>query len=302
MKPQAPLARAMRWYVNHFPISRGKGPVLSLLRRSLDDGLFAVQLDSKMALLLRKDDIVAFLTYVRGVWEPENSTILRQLLQPGDTFIDVGANLGYYAVLAGLQVGPTGHVVAFEPMPETRDWLEQNLRLNRLGNVQVMATAAAETEGEMRLHLFAGETPANASQHAAGRKPERTITVPARPLDTVLPVLPQTPALLKVDVEGGERGVFRGGKTFLAERRPIVMFELYPALGAAAGWTADELLDLLRQAGPYEFFLSAGHDLRPLLPQDVPTVDSGGHIDVFAFAADVPWHAERLQRVRRPSA
>jgi hypothetical protein len=158
VRPQAPLIRAMRWYIQHFPIARGKGPMLALLRRCLPAGLFPAPLHDNMRLLLRRDDMVAFLTFVRQVWEPENTTIVRSLLQAGDAFVDVGANAGYFTVLAGLLVGPSGEVLALEPMPETHEWLAQNVRLNDLDNVTLLAAAAADHEDGLELQFFAGET------------------------------------------------------------------------------------------------------------------------------------------------
>lgn len=297
MRPDAALVRAMRWYVNHFPIAKGKGPILALLRRTLDEGLFRARLDNGMELWLRRDDIVSFLTFVRGVWEPENSRVLAKLLQAGDCFVDVGANIGYFAVLSGRKVAPGGQVVALEPMPETREWLEKNIALNGLKNVQVVGAAAAENAGELRLHLFAGETVANASEHAAGREAVQTLTVPTVALDEVMRDLPEGTVVLKVDVEGGEWGVFAGAREFLRQRRPVLMFELFPALGQEAGWQPAGLLGTLREFG-YEFYISTGEALRPLRDKDLPTVESGDHIDVFAFVKGLQWHEERLARVR----
>lgn len=297
MGPTSAPVRALRWYINHFPISHGKGPLLRLLQHSLDSGFFPATLDDGMKLLLRADDVVAFLTFVRGVWEPENTTILRHLLQPGDHFLDVGANIGYYTVLAGRLVGPQGVVTAFEPMPATHDWLNRNIALNALTNVTTFAMALGETPGELELHLFAGETVANASQFAAWRTAAVTTTVPCVTLDSLLSRFEDArPLLMKVDVEGGEWSVFHGGQQLLRERRPVLLFELYPALGKEAGWTPADLLDLLRELGRYDFYISSGDGLRPLSTSDIPAVESEGHIDVFAFAADITWHRDRLQQ------
>jgi FkbM family methyltransferase len=293
----------MRWYIQHFPIARGKGPMLALLRRCLPAGLFPAPLHDNMWLLLRRDDMVAFLTFVRQVWEPENTTIVRSLLQAGDAFVDVGANAGYFTVLAGLLVGPSGEVLALEPMPETHEWLGQNVRLNDLDNVTLLAAAAADHEDGLELQFFAGETQANASQFAVGREAVRTVRVPTIRLDSLLSRLsPERPLMLKVDIEGGEYSALVGGLVLLQERRPILMFELFPALGQAAGWTPAEMLGLLERTGRYRFYISTGRCLRPLLADDIPTVDSGDHIDVFAFSDEVGWHDERRRKVTTPDA
>jgi len=73
------------------------------------------------------------------------------LLRSGDVYVDVGSNVGYYAVLASAIVGATGRVIAIEPSPETAKVLEQNIQLNGAGNVTVVNAAAWKESGQVRI-------------------------------------------------------------------------------------------------------------------------------------------------------
>ena len=93
-----------------------------------------------------------------GLWEWNVSAAIRQNLGPGDVFVDVGANAGYYAALAARTVGDAGHVYALEPAPQTFRKLERNLDLNHFTNVTPLAVAAGAAEGEATLYGPAGGT------------------------------------------------------------------------------------------------------------------------------------------------
>ena len=81
------------------------------------------------------DRVITPLTLERGEWETGETAEFRSLLRPGDTVIDVGANVGWYTLLASSRVGPSGQVVAFEPVPSALAFLRENVAANRLANV-----------------------------------------------------------------------------------------------------------------------------------------------------------------------
>src|SRR5207249_2412898 len=90
--------------------------------------------------------------YYFGMWEPHISRWIDERLSPGDTFIDVGANIGYYSLLAARRVGPTGSVVAIEPSPKTFRALEANLAQNRLKNVRTVNAAVSDRQATVPLY------------------------------------------------------------------------------------------------------------------------------------------------------
>lgn len=96
----------------------------------------------------RLSDHIQFWIYLLGIWEPDITAFVRRRLAPGDTFVDVGAHVGYYTVLASGLVGESGRVVAVEPSPRNFGLLTANLALdNRRRNVRAVNMAAASQRG-----------------------------------------------------------------------------------------------------------------------------------------------------------
>lgn len=291
------IALFLRWYSLRCPLAKGKGRVVEALLRVLGGRYFIARMNDGINLWVRANDLVSLDMFFHGTWEPGNAAVVKSLLQPGDWFVDVGANIGYFTLLGASIVGETGGVCSFEPMPSTYDWLARNIELNGSANVHPLQMAATDHEGHLTLHFFPQDSSATASQFQAWRdKPTLTVDVPATTLDAQLKDIPEGACiLLKVDAEGGELAIFRGAATLLKDRRPLLMFEFFPALAQAAGWTPPELLDLLAGYG-YSFWVPEGDGLRPFRPEsDTPDIASQDHIDIFAYCPDVPWHAERFE-------
>jgi FkbM family methyltransferase len=145
-------------------------------------------------------------------------TILNHL-RAGDTFVDVGASVGYYSVVAAAIVGPHGRVVAIEPIPETYELLRVNMALNGLGNVTPVAKASWARRGTVTLTVpRAYYGLASASTPRVGRK----VPVEAAPLDDLTSGLPSV-QVLKVDAEGAELEVLEGATETLAKTRFVVL-------------------------------------------------------------------------------
>jgi FkbM family methyltransferase len=160
------------------------------------------------------------------------------VLQPGNTYIDVGANVGLIALRAASIVGPSGRVVAIEAHPRTVEFFADNVRLNGFSQVSVVHAAVGEEAGV--LHLSSERS--DDQNHVT----ESGIEVPMRPLDDLTP--PGPIALLKVDVEGFELPVFRGAADTLSRTRTI-LFESWDQHVARYGYDVRDTLSLLEAAG-----------------------------------------------------
>ena len=183
-------------------------------------------------------------------WNPDEYRAFRDAVRPGMTALDVGANVGAYALLLGQWVGPAGTVYAFEPAPETFDGLVRHIHLNGLqAIVHPVRTAigasatsalllAAGTHGESRL--------ATPSDGTAG-----AISVPVTTIDEFCEAHRLTPAFVKVDVEGAELDVLRGARETIRRcRRDLALFvEMHPTIWRTIGVARSEILDeLARQS------------------------------------------------------
>jgi FkbM family methyltransferase len=88
-----------------------------------------------------------------GIWEPYETEVILRNLREGDVFVDIGANIGYYSVIAASAVGDNGKVFAFEPDPTNYDLLEQNIAANGFENVRAFRKAVSSSSDERYLYL-----------------------------------------------------------------------------------------------------------------------------------------------------
>jgi FkbM family methyltransferase len=167
-----------------------------------------------------------------GTFERAEQEVLARTVRPGDVVYDLGANAGFYTLLASKLVGPTGRVVAFEPVPRNLGYLRRHLALNQCDNVTVVAAAVSDRSGRARFH----DGPA----HTVGTLAEDgEYEVDVVTLDDVSGVTPQ---VIKIDVEGAEAAALRGAGRLLREARPIVLVSTHSTA------LREECLDLLRDA------------------------------------------------------
>lgn len=199
-------------------------------------------------------DHMARVVYYRGWVERGFEAWITGWLRPGDTFVDVGANIGHLVAAATRSVGPAGRVLAFEPAPVTFARLSAAFPRRRFPQVQLFDSAVAEGSGSAT--LFEGEgswayqTYRSSTHGGPGMTAAATVTSVS--LDDVLDeVLGEAPVrLLKVDVEGGEQAVVQGARSFLGSGRcDAVAVELNPEALGRAGSSVRELVASLDDLG-----------------------------------------------------
>lgn len=218
-------------------------------------------------------DLLPKCAYWFGVWEPVLSGFLKDALKPGDGFLDVGANVGYFSVLAAHRVGPHGFVVAVEPFPPLLQDLCANVALNRLRNVRIEPVAAGCDDREIPF-FYAGDPNRGESTTVPSAGFGLAARVRQRPLGALLSddELARV-RVVKIDVEGAELRALQGLEPQLERLRhdAELVVELHPDLLAAQGRHVSELAELLAPHGfhPYELPLDFG--LGPLLDAPPPT-------------------------------
>ncbi len=164
----------------------------------------------------QQDRVVSRRIREEGVWEPYETALLMNFLQPGHVFVDVGANIGYFPVIAASLVGDEGAVFAFEPDPRNFELLRANLRLNGCqSRVHCVAAGLAETDGPGRLFLSED----NAGDHQIFAAGSGRDSLPIRLLrgSDYLRGRLRRLDLLKVDVQGAEYAVMVGLLPLLGE-------------------------------------------------------------------------------------
>ncbi len=194
--------------------------------------------------------------YAAGDNERPVQDALARHLRPGDVFFDVGANVGFFTILAARLVGPTGRVVALEAVPRNARRVVANARRNGLGNVTVLALAAGAGTGTATLNL--ARHPGGAVLASAGVPPDAsgTITVPVRSIDDLAASedLPP-PTVCKIDVEGAEEAVLDGMVHTLRTLRPVLVVEMDDGEAEVVARRASALADRLD---------AVGYDVEPL--------------------------------------
>ena len=185
-----------------------------------------------------------------GIWEPVETALLLRWLRPGDVFVDVGANIGYFSLLAANVVGPQGAVFAFEPDPDNYRLLRANAALNRLSErITAVEAALSEEDGEGRLYLSAD----NLGDHQvyAGDEDRRSVPIVLRHGSRYLAEKLTRIDVLKVDTQGSEYRVIAGLMPLLQQlpRCPRIMLELTPHSLRQAGASGRALLELLATLG-----------------------------------------------------
>jgi FkbM family methyltransferase len=166
--------------------------------------------------------------FVLGTHDLEVQYALSRLLGPGMTAYDIGANVGFTAVLAARRVGPSGRVVCFEPLPENASQIAHNARLNGFSFIDVHEIALARGDGESAFFVSEASTWGRLAQSGPAPKQSGVIRVPVRSLDSLSAgdAIPK-PDFIKMDVEGGEADVLTGGRALIAKARPTMVIELH---------------------------------------------------------------------------
>ena len=165
--------------------------------------------------------------YADGTNELPVQEVVRDSLAPGGVFYDVGANVGFFALVAARLVGPDGAAYAFEPLPHVAAEARANAERNGLANVEVLEVAASDREGTASLVVTghpggATLSAADAGDDAVGSVEVRTVRLD----DLVAAGAIRPPDVVKIDVEGVELEVVDGLRRTLAEHRPVLVCEL----------------------------------------------------------------------------
>jgi FkbM family methyltransferase len=150
------------------------------------------------------------------------------LLKGTKTFLDIGANIGIYSLLAG-KAGVT-RILAFEPVPRIFEELQYNLRINGLKRVRCYQTAVADVEGIAPLYVPASDVPVESSLRSDHRANTSTVKVQTITLDRLDALRHPSVDLIKIDTEGTEPDVLAGARSILKRDEPVIICEVLSGL------------------------------------------------------------------------
>lgn len=204
-----------------------------------------------------------FLNVVRSLLNSSKTTPLGDLqLTPGDTFVDIGANHGEFAIRASRLVGPGGRVIAVEAQPILAEAVRRTLSDNAFSPFTMHAVAVGNRNDRIDLHIpLTSSGAAGIYENYSATAKHYTLSVPLRRFDDLIAdsALPGV-VTVKLDIEGSEPEFLRGARDFIIRYRPRILMEINPRSLTAAGTSEDDLKAILLELG-YSSFTKPGDAL-----------------------------------------
>lgn len=245
---------AIRAYIRHIPFEIGKRAYWNfIVQPFFACASFRYRTTTLYGSIFlgNTGDLIQRYIYYFGMWEPNLTHWIEQSLSPGDTFVDVGANIGYYSLLASKLVGNTGRVIAIEASPLICKRLEEHVHLNRTENVKVLNIAATNKPEKLKIY-FGPEENIGMTSILERKGSTLECEVDGMPLFMILETAEIINArLIKIDVEGAEWVVLEGLYPMLQScRRDLeIVVEINPEGLAKQGKKADDIVNRFRAEG-----------------------------------------------------
>lgn len=189
------------------------------------------EFDNRLRLFIDLSDRVIGLNIIRGRYEPNEIEFVRQTVRPGQTALDIGANIGYFTItMAGL-VGPSGRVYAFEPLDENADLLQRSITENSFENIVTLERVAVGQSSGTASLFFATSTINSGGAYLVKDHMEASESHKIRAVKVIFidgynfrrPI-----SFIKLDIEGAEPLALNGAEEILRTDRPIILSEVHP--------------------------------------------------------------------------
>lgn len=159
--------------------------------------------------------------YWLGSYEMNKRLAFEREIAPGTVMYDIGANVGYFSLLAAELAGPEGQVYAFEPLPRNVEFLEKHIKINKCDNIKIVAAAVSDHSGEAHFDLGASTAMGHIAESGG-------IQVRMVALDEMLAAGElRPPDYMKVDVEGAEYEALKGARALLEKYHPLLFLDTH---------------------------------------------------------------------------
>lgn len=222
-----------------------------------------------------KDKGVELALYQTGTYEKGTIQLLGDFLKQGSIFMDIGANIGLMSTIASKLVGENGRVYAVEANPKTIEVLHHNCAINQCENIEILPIALASEKGSAILYENWNVNRGGASLISQGD--EHGITVSKERLDDLFS--PDSPVhLVKIDVEGFELEVLKGGVDWFKTQQPVFIIEVSTQRSNQEGATPESIMSFVAELGNYSFYKQKG------------TKERRGKLVSVTCAQDLPEH------------
>jgi len=202
------------------------------------------------------DQGVELSLFETGTYEKGTIQLWKKYLKPGFTFLDIGANIGLMSVIASKYAGEKGIVYAVEANPGTVPILQTNIGLNGCKNVEVIPVALSDVQGTALL-FENWEVNRGGASLISQSDAQKGVEVRMERLDDLFHT--DTPLhLVKIDVEGFEPQVLRGGMEWFRKQQPVFIIEISEKREKESGPSPMEIMELVQTIGTYRFYKQKG--------------------------------------------
>ena len=189
-----------------------------------------------------------------GYYEKELGDLLNKIVKPGDVFLDLGANIGYFSLLVATNF-PSVKVISFEPVQELFQNMNDNISLNSIKNISTVHAAVGETSEEKELFVAAPDNLGMSSFYQPGNYSGKTERVKVVTIDDWFKTSGLSKMdVIKLDIEGSELAALKGMKEILQKQKPILIVEVNPETLSMFNLKPFDIYDYLKQLN-FEGFL-----------------------------------------------
>ncbi len=234
------------------------------------DGIIVGDVQGKKMFLDLSDRVHCETLYTTGMWEKNETRVFKKLLRSGMVVLDIGANVGYYTLLAAEAVGASGRVYAFEPEPSRFRLLEKNIQANGLKNVSPVSKAISNKTGTARLYLNPRKNPADHRLFDSSDHRE-SIDVETTRIDDFFKDQVRPIHVIKMDIQGSEVAALEGMRETIRRNKELVIItEFWPEGLRKGGFSPSEFLGTLVAEGFALQIISEGPQaLQRVEPEEV---------------------------------
>ncbi len=183
--------------------------------------------------------------WLRHVYEMDVEKAIRNILGKGDVFIDIGANVGYFSVIASRIIGKSGKVYAFEAIPKICGLLSESIAINDIKNIMLFNNAVYSEKNKVLFHCMKN----SAFSHISGdNTSDNAIETDSITLDSMLHKLGKVD-VMKIDVEGAEMNVLLGGEKLIDRYKPRIVMEVQDWSLQRFNYNSKDIISFLGKLG-----------------------------------------------------
>lgn len=216
--------------------------------------IYKKRLHNNFYMLLNPTEHIQQQLFWYGHYEKELGELLKKIVRPGDVFLDLGANIGYFSLLVAIN-SPSANIISFEPAKDLFHYMNDNISLNNIKNVSAINAAAGEINEEKDLFISSPDNSGMSSFHQPENYSGKKERVKVLSMDEWFKTSGLSKIdIIKLDIEGSELAALKGMKEILQKQKPVLIVEVNPETLSMFNLRPSDIYDYLKQLN-FEGFL-----------------------------------------------